>query len=269
MKKLFIAVIALAVLFSSLSLTAFAEKEKSADVFVTISDASGKLVAVQEKVAVTDVDEDGYLTVRDALYAAHEARFEGGAAAGFGTKNTEYGLSLSKLWGIENGSGYGYYVNNNSCWSLADTVSDGDYVNAFIYSASMMDSYSYFDKNTLNATAGKEFTLTLSKHGYDSDWNTIVLPAENAVITVNGEKTDIKTDATGKATVSFPAAGTYVVSAVSGTETLVPPACIVTVAAAVVPDTGAEENTCAAVLMFAAVISMAVVANMGKKVYEK
>ena len=91
-------------------------------VYVTIADKDGKLVLVQEAITVTDIDNDGKLTINDALYCAHEAKFEGGAAAGYLSEMTEYGLSLKKLWGTDNGSGYGYDVNNEGAMSLSDEV---------------------------------------------------------------------------------------------------------------------------------------------------
>ena len=51
------------------------------------------------------------------------------------------------------------------------------------------------------------------------------MPVKGATITVNGEKTAIKTDANGNATISIEKNGTYVISAVSSTQTLVPPVC--------------------------------------------
>ena len=80
-----------------------AAAEDSADVWVTIADKDGKLAVAAEKVTVTDADKDGALTINDALYCAHEAFYEGGAAAGYATGSTQYGLSLNKLWGAANG----------------------------------------------------------------------------------------------------------------------------------------------------------------------
>ncbi|MBO7666544.1 MAG: hypothetical protein J6S70_03845, partial [Clostridia bacterium] len=105
-----------------------------------------------------DADADGVLTISDALYAAHEAAYEGGAAAGFAAATTEYGLSLTKLWGVENGGSYGYFVNDNSAMSLADPLSDGDEVVAFIYTAAdWSDAYSFFDVKS--GKSGAELTF--------------------------------------------------------------------------------------------------------------
>ena len=234
MKKLFSLALTIFMLVGCFNLTALAdettEATETAEVYVTIANA-GKLEVAQEKVTVTDVDEDGALTINDTLVVAHDVYYEGGAEAGYASANTDYGLSIAKLWGDTSGS-FGYYVNHASAWSLADVVEDGDYVNAFVYkdAAFWSDTYCYFDVNTTTGTAGEDITVTLSMAGYDANWNPIVLPAADATITVNGETTDVKTDAEGKATIQIAQGGTYVISATSDTMTLVPPVCVATVA---------------------------------------
>ena len=228
-KKLLSITLAILMLFSCTSLVSFADESSlSASVFVTVSN-KGELVAAQEKVTVSDVDNDGALTVNDALYAVHEAKYEGGAANGYNSYYGDYGYSLGKLWGDESGS-FGYTVNNISCWSLADPVSEGDYVYAYIYTDTdyFSDAYSFFNANTVIAKAGDEISLTLSALGYDEEWNTVTVPVENAVITVNSEKTEYKTDAEGKATIKIDFGGSYVISAVSDSQILVPPVCLAT-----------------------------------------
>ena len=235
MKKLLTITMTLLMLLGTPNITALAEtKPESADVYITISDSNGALALAQEKITVTDVDNDGALTINDALYAAHEAKYEGGAAAGYASEQTQYGLSLSKLWGTVNGGSYGYYLNNQSAWSLTDAIKNGDYINAFVYTdlTAWSDTYCYFNVNTAAAESGNSVTLTLSASGYDSDWNPVTVAVSNAVITVNGAATEIKTDSEGKALIRLENAGTYVISAVSNTQTLVPPVCKVTVSAA-------------------------------------
>jgi len=207
-------------------------------VLVTIADANGALALVQAEVTVTDIDADGALTVNDALYCAHELYYEGGAAAGYAAAQSEYGLSLAKLWGTENGGSYGYYVNNAAAWSLVDPVADGDYVDAFVYTdlTAWSDAYCYFDVKEVRYDGAPEQELkdelTLSMAGFDADWNPVTLPVAGATITVNGEKTAFVTDENGQVTISLPGleSGKYVISAVSDTQTLVPPACVYTVA---------------------------------------
>lgn len=212
-----------------------------ANVYVTISN-KGSLVMTQEKITVSDADKDGALTVNDALYCAHEAKYEGGAAAGYASGFTAYGLSLTKLWNDASGN-FGYYVNNASAWSLADPVKDGDYVNAFVYAdaTTWSDTYCYFDKNTVNGKEGDEITLILSYAGYDANWNPVTLPVEGATITIDGVASEYKTDADGKVTIKLDKSGDVVIGAVSETMTLVPPVCKASIEAKT-PDATTDDN---------------------------
>ena len=72
-------------------------------VFVSISDDQGRLALAHAAVEVNDADGDGAVSLSDALFAAHEAYYDGGAAAGFASSTTDYGISLDRLWGVENG----------------------------------------------------------------------------------------------------------------------------------------------------------------------
>ena len=228
LQRIFALVLALAVVIMAQCMQVFAEGE-GVQVYVTI--AKGEVALAQEAVTVTDADSDGVLSISDALYAAHEARYDGGAAAGYGCAMTDYGLSMTKLWGVDNGGSYGYYVNNASPMSLADPVSEGDYITAYAFTdlTAWSDTYSYFDVNTAEVEAGQTVTLTLSAAGYDESWNPVNLPVEGASIIVNGADTGVVTDTEGKATVTITAEGRSVISAASSTQTLVPPVCIVTV----------------------------------------
>ena len=226
MKKLFSVMLALVMIMGSMGITAFAD-DASATVYVSVSN-KGQLVAAQVEVAVTDIDGDNILTVNDALYAVHEAVYSGGAKEGYSYyTHKDYGLSIGKLWGDTSGN-FGYYINNSSCWSLADTVKNGDYLNAFVYSDGKYysDKYCFFDVYTVTADAESDIELTLSSAGYDANWNSVTLPVANAEITVDGVKTGVKTDSNGKATICISTAGKHTVSAVSTSETLVPPVCI-------------------------------------------
>ncbi len=225
MKKLISVVLLFLMIMGCISTTAFAE-ESSATVYVSIAN-KGQLVAAQAKVTVTDIDGDKALTVNDALYAAHEAVYQGGAKEGYSYyTHKDYGLSIAKLWGDTSGN-FGYYINNKSCWSLGDTVKNGDYLNAFIYSDSKYysDKYCFFDNYTLTADVNSDFELTLSGAGYDANWNPVTLPVANAEITVDGKATGVKTDKNGKATIKISDSGEHIISAVSASETLVPPVC--------------------------------------------
>lgn len=210
------------------SLTASAEAAPT--VFVSISDDTGALVLAYEPVVLTDADGDGALTICDALMLAHAAHHPDGAAA-FLAEQSEWGLSMYKLWGVENGGSYGYCLNDASAWSLVDPVKDGDHVKAYAYTdlTNFSDTYAYFTAPVAAAAVNTEIVLTLNAAGYDESWNPVTLPVAGAVLIVDGEKKDAITDENGNAVLTLAEAGTYTVSAVSETMTLVPPVCIVTV----------------------------------------
>lgn len=205
--------------------------ENTVDVYVTISDGNGETVMAREKVTVSDIDFDGELTVNDALYAAHEASFDGGVAKGYASAQTEWGLSLTRLWGVENGGSYGYYVNNVAAWSLTDPVKDGDLVSAFVYTdlVTWSDTYCYFDKDEITVDGGEEFTVKLVRVGFNADGTTAMIPVEGAQLLLDGEKTGVFTDADGIATFSREMEGKYILSAESADMILVPPVLSLTV----------------------------------------
>ena len=208
------------------ALVVTASAEASAEVYVSVADENGSLVLAREKVTVTDINGDGTLDIDEALYAAHEAGYSG--EDGYEAYDGDYGRAIRKLWGVDNGGSYSYYVNNASAMSLNDTVKDGDHVYAYLYTdlTAWSDTYSFFDTDTAKAGQGEKLTLTLSAAGFDESFAPITLPVEGAVITLNGEATEYVTDSEGKVEISISDTGSVVISAVSDTMTLVPPVCI-------------------------------------------
>lgn len=203
------------------------EPAESVSVYVTIADA-GELVVAYEPVEAEDIDGDGIVSISDALYCVHEAFYDGGAEAGYAAEETEYGLSLTKLWGVENGGSYGYYVNNASAWSLADAVAKDDYIYAFGYAdlEGWSDVYTYF--NVLEGTNSVE--LTLYYIDYDENWNPVEMQLTDATLTVDGEAFPSPMNEEGSTTMSLQGEpGTYVISAVTDAMTITPPVCILTV----------------------------------------
>ena len=226
MKKIISAAAVLAAM-SVLSVSAFADS-----VYVTIADDNGKLVAAQEEIELSDADGDGAITINDALFNAHEVLYDGGAEAGYGSAEGDYGLMLTKLWGIENGGSYGYYVNNASAMGLADPVKDGDSVSAFVYTdtAAFSDTFCFFEEAIQDdcvvfteAQSGNEITYTLLAATFDENWAPITVPVVGAEITIDGSKTGVITDENGKAAITVPDVGEHIISAVSDSQTLVPP----------------------------------------------
>ena len=147
--------------------------------------------------------------------------------------------------------------------------------------------------NTVTVEAGKAVTVTLSAAGYDANYNPVTLPVTGATITLNGENTEVKTDMNGKAVITIDEAGTYIISAVSETQTLVPPVCKVSVTAEAeatteveITSVSAEETTTAAgvsspetgdslnvtfviMLMIVSFAGIIVISVKGRKSYEK
>lgn len=201
---------------------AASEDESTIAVYVTIAYKEPKLTWV--RVDVTDADEDGKFTICDALYCAHEQYFDGGTE-GFAYEETEYGLSLTKLGGME-GAAFGYYLNNASPLSMLDEVKNDDYVYAFAYAddVNYSDAYCYFSENLIIAKENEAYALTLTSLGFDENWAPVSAPVEGAEITVDGEKTGIFTDSDGIFSVTL-TEGEHIISAVSDTMTIVPPVC--------------------------------------------
>ncbi len=209
-----------------------------ADITVTISEA-GNVRMAQETVTVIDLNKDGTLDVNEALYAAHEKAYEGGAAAGYATAATQWGTSITKLWGDESGS-YGYYNNNQMCMSLDDAVKAGDALVAWSYkdAAYYSDAYSYFDAAAYTAKQGMAANVTLTgSTGWDENWNPVFEPVKGATLTVTdsdlkalaADDYEIVDNKDGSYLVYVKKAGNYFVIATGDSPLLVPAVAKVTV----------------------------------------
>jgi hypothetical protein len=269
MKKIAAIIMAIAMISGICAVSASAAT--TADVYVTI--ANGDIVVSMEKIAVSDTDGDGIISVNDALYATHEKFFDGGAAAGYSAVTSDWGLSLAKLWGVENGGSYGYMVNDAMAMSLTDELKDGDRLYAYVFTdtAGWSDTYSFFDVKEEDILAGKTVSFTLYYSGYDENWAPMVLPLEGAVITVNGEKTSFVTDANGKAEVKIEQSGEYTVSAISDSMTLVPAIAKVTVKPSLISSNPSTADGSIFIFAAAALIALAGAAMLINKSrrYEK
>ena len=201
----------------------------SISVTVRVNGADGSFAIANVAIDVTDVDQDGKYTIADALYCAHASQYKGDGL-GFATADTEYGLSLTMLWGDTSGA-FGYYLNNVSSMSLSDEVKEGDLVVAYIYRDQVMwsDSYTSFDVNYSSVAVGEAVTLTLKGQCYDANFNVVTAPISGTVITVNGQATEYVTGEDGTVTVSFDAAGTYSVAVETEGNYYVAALCIIEV----------------------------------------
>lgn len=239
-----LSVILSAALTAGVLTAAVSAEELSAEVYVTIADENGKLALANEKIEVKDIDGNGALTIDDALYCAHEAKFDGGAEAGYKSADSDYGRYLEKLWGVENGGSYGYYLNNASTMSLDDKIISGDYVNAFVYTdlTAWSDTYCYFDTASVSAEVNEPISLTLTAAGYDENYAPVTFPVANAVITANGVETEFVTDNEGKVEIALDGPEYYVISAVSSEKVLVPPVCLAEIYDTVVEDDNTTDE---------------------------
>ncbi len=202
-------------------------------VYVTIS-VAGEIVAPSVPVLASDLNADGMFDVDEVLKCAHDQLYPGGAAAGYASSLADWGLGMDMLWG-DTSYAFGYYVDNAMAWGLSDPVPAGGSVYAYVYTDKeyYSDIFSYFDKADAVAENGA-LTLTLYAGSFDENWNVVFAPFAGAAITCDGTATEFVTDENGQVTVTFDAAGSYLLSAVAadGATILVPAICKVTAEAA-------------------------------------
>jgi hypothetical protein len=260
MKKALSIVLAALMLICMTAIPVLASEDTAPTAYVTIVDENGEFVLVEKEVPCADQNGDTVVTIDEMLRNAHHLHYKGGAEAGYASEETAYGLSLTKLWGNESGS-YGYYVNNASAWSLADEVKPSDHIYAFVYTdtATWSDTYCFFNKTHVTAEKGEIATLTLKMAGYDENYAPISLPVEGAVITINGEKTDLVTDANGEVAITYDKAGELLISAEHDELNLTPPVLVATV------EGGVNYALIAVIVAIVLVIAVAVVVIVRKK----
>lgn len=245
--------------------------EGDVEIYITIAN-KGNVVMFQQKITVVDVNHNGIFDVDDALYAAHEAGYTGGAAAGYATQITQYGLGISKLWG-DTSMCYGYWLNNASCWSLEDVVADGNHLVAFVYTDGEFwsDSYSRFDAFDYATTTAQDLVVKLEKAGYDENWNTVFSAHAGATITVyDSEGKALATGYTvtdngdGSYAIRINVAGNYYIVASDSDPLTVPAVCQVAVTyVEQVPPTG--DNSMISLIVATMSVSILAVLCIGKK----
>lgn len=255
MKKLGIILLTAAAAVQAAAFSAAAE-DGQISVRVTIG-KEGTLVLPCETVTVKDYDSDGSYTIDEVLKATHE-QFYKGDGTGYEAQNTDWGLSVKTLWGVTNGGSFGYAVNDVMSMSLSDKVKDGDYLSAYSFQdvTGFTDHYAYFDVHELkDAKQGDTVTLKLTEIAYKPDWTTELKPVPNAVIKLDGQDTEFKTDENGSVSVKLDKAGEQIIS-FKADHPLSPAAVRATVAAAEAPaettapaaeTTAAPETTAEAV----------------------
>ena len=200
--------------------------DSSVTVYVTISN-KGNMVLPGCAVNVDDYNGNGYTDIDDALYYAHLDNYPEGAS-GYLSEVGYYGLSIKTLWG-DIGPMFGYYVNDQSAWSLEDTVCAGDSVYAFIYS-DQTDKYCFFDKSQAGIGCGSELILKVSYSGYDEYWSPVTSALAGAELTIDGKATNLFSNDSGEIRVTFREVGKYTLSIIPPEGmNLTPPCCIVKV----------------------------------------
>ena len=225
MKKAACLLLVCLMLLPMFSMFALAEEEDDMPdvVYLTISNQYGAIVIYYHEILLEDADGDGVTTVYDALYAAHEATYSGGAMRGFAS-NAQHD-ELLKLWGYNRGP-FGCYVNHESTDhtmgarpkpDLTVPVKDGDYICAFVYrdDVTFSDTYSFFDMDTVTLQRGQSVTLTLRGYVVDENWEVQTVTIPNATIVIDGEDKPYVTDENGQVTLSFSETDEYTVSAKS------------------------------------------------------
>ena len=178
MKKILRSVSLLLVLALMLALTGCGVKDTdpASAVYVTLTvegglgkAKDGSFIAAK---AVT-VPAEG-TSVGEIIKTMHADWFADGES-GFSTSAGQYGDMITKLWGIENGGSYGYYINGAMAMGLSDPVKAGDSVDVFVYK----DAAGYSDIYThLTAEAnGAEVTVTVKAvTGFDANYNPVFGP---------------------------------------------------------------------------------------------
>lgn len=212
---LLVLVLALGLILTGCGNKAAAEPKNA--VYVTLSNAGeigtdkdGNYIAA----LALEIPEAGS-KVGDVIKSLHKTYSKGGEAD-FATIESQYGPMISKMWGVENGGSYGYYINGAMAMSLDDPVKVGDTVDLMIYKDAAGFSDQYI---VLTATAsGTNVTAKVEAMGFDANYAPVMSALKGAKLYyVDGKKlvdTKAVTGEDGTATFTLKA-GTYRIVAVN------------------------------------------------------
>ncbi len=203
----------------------YADEAEGITVYLTVSNqgvlaqASDGSVMVQKPVTVTDIDGDGAYTYDEALVAAHDAYFEGGAAAGYDPGSG----FVKKLWGVDSTNNL-FFINGNGLGTgvTVDTVQADDVLYASINADSKYyaDWYTAFEPDNMTAYVNEEVTLNLKGHlGMAfAEEDKVNTPIEGVTVKDTTGKEYGTTDEEGNVSLSFSAPGTYIITAAGTTK---------------------------------------------------
>lgn len=154
---------------------------------------------------VTLTGQSSY-TMDDALKAAHDLYYPGGAEAGYDFHEDEtgnYDGLIYKLWGYDRNSVPGIrYARNNDCKnyqeSLTQSVIDGDSLNFYIEQRKKQDRLAFFTETEETITQDEHAELHLRQSNVNG---TAFSECSGASIYIDGVKQDgLITDESGKVT---------------------------------------------------------------------
>ena len=207
MKKsaiLMTALAAMALPFSAFSVSA-AEETAKIHIKITLSET-----VVDSDITVKDTNNDGKLTVEDALYTAHEQFYPGGAAAGY---------SDELIWGKPCSGGYSLinpdeYPLEDRPYNERTEIRDGDTLDWGMHCYNT-DSYSFILDAEEAYRDGEPIAqgtkiIFYGVHNTMTDNGTE--PVEGIELLIDGQKSGIKTDANGTAAFTLDKLGTYTIS---------------------------------------------------------
>lgn len=179
----------------------------------------GSAMAYKE-VHVTDADGDGHITVDDALVATHDAYYTDGKNGYETYTSPEYGMSVTKLWGVSTYNTL-FFVNGKGISTGVgdDDVKSGDslYASVNADNTNYADWYTYFNKSSRTVCPNEQFTLSLKGFQAMSGGDAKAVEGVKLGVWENGSCRTIEgavTDKDGFARLSLDEAGTYIVTAI-------------------------------------------------------
>lgn len=176
-------------------------------------------VAANVTVSVQDLNADGKHTYDEALIALHKALK---SEKDYVTKESSFGgLAVSKLWGVET-SNCLFFKNGEALKTTVDavTVAGNDvlYVSINKDDTYYADKYTKFDVSAKAITKGHSVELTLTDgNGKALAGIAIGTWKDGKFVAMEGKVTDQN----GKVTLTFPEAGTYMITAQGSVKEMV------------------------------------------------